>query len=494
MKNENMKRLVLMGLMGLMVLVGKEVSGQMVTLTKGNEGKTMDDEDVKSARFLGNDGDRFCWLMKEDDRDNDWSVFALDRDLNVRGHLSLPVDKEYKVVALIKNGPLANVVMVDSSRAKRTTVVQFSIDMDSLSLVDNKIDTVKNFEMAKGDCCIVWGATSEDGEFLGLLTVYQMTSKKQYSAVAMMYDREMNELWTREFPLGTTECVAVSNEGELVTLGHEREGASEHFDVAVLNARSGDSYRMTVNSERVNDMQIVNVQNRKVYCAGVFSPKESDPEDNLVGGTAMLVFDLDSTCVTGFTLCPFQNEDVNILLNKKTKKVQKEKIVPMVTVLAGAGTADGCVLAVGHRHTLHYMNANGSVTTSYYAQGLQLVAVNEKAEVKWVRNLRRNDMVYGSDELLYVSLFTEGDSVFLMKMESPKYPTEYDIAKEAKEYELGDKGNLVLYSVTEEGEVHKTILEQKTKHMLISSARSDDGNILMLTLNGRKSRMVEMSF
>ena len=59
------------GLMGLMVLVGQEVSGQMVTLTKGNEGKTMDDEDVKSARFLGNDGDRFCWLMKEDDRDND---------------------------------------------------------------------------------------------------------------------------------------------------------------------------------------------------------------------------------------------------------------------------------------------------------------------------------------------------------------------------------------------------------------------------------------
>ena len=38
----------------------------------------------------------------------------------------------------------------------------------------------------------------------------------------------------------------------------------------------------------------------------------------------------------------------------------------------------------------------------------------------------------------------------------------------------------------------KTVLEQKTKHAVVSGAKRGNNEMVMLTLDGNKSRMVEM--
>lgn len=478
----------------LMCLMCNDVAGQAVTLTKGNESKDVEDEDVLNSSYLGGCGSQSYWLTKEDDRGDDWSVYSVDRNMRVKKWLRLPVDENYELVAIAQDGSVASVIMVDSSSNKRTMVIKFSVDMDSMSLVEGKIDTIGNFALDKGDRCYVWGAVSGNGDYVGLLTLQQFTKKKQYVAVATMYDRGLEEQWRKEFPVGSTSCIAVTDQGELLTLGGEREKTAERFLVSVIAAGMGESYAVTVTCDRIQDMRILNVMGRKMICAGVFSPLESDPEDHLVAGTAMMVFDLDSTNITGFTLYPFQNEDVAILQNKKTKKVMRDKVVPMVVPLASTPMPYGAVMAVGHRHLLRYKNANGTVSTTYYAQGIHLVAIDENGGVKWVRNIRRNDYEKEEDGLMYVGLFDESDTVCLLKSECPKYPSDYNIAKEAKEYEMGDKGNLVLYRVAENGDVMKTTLEQKTKHMLVSAAKCEDGKVLMMTQKGNKSRLVEMGF
>lgn len=483
-----------MGLIGLMGLISNGAMAQGVTLTKGEESKKVDDESVLNSWYLGRNEEHIFWLTTDDDHDDDWCVLELDRNMAVLNRLALPLGEGFEVVAINQNGWMANVIMVDSSKAKRAVVVKFMVEMDSLELVDGKVDTLASFAMAKGDRCRVWGAVSPNGQYMGLLTLQEFRAKKQYTCKAMVFDRAMNELWNQEYPVGRTTSVAVSDMGELVTLGSGREGAEEHFFVSVINERGGDNYSMAVNCDRVNDMRIVNMLDRKMICAGVFSPTQSDPEDQLVGGTAMMVFDLDSTRITGFTLKPFENEDVNILMNKKTKKIQRDKEVPMVVPLASTATPWGAVLAVGHRHTLRYKNANGTISTTYYCQGIQLVAVDDNAEVKWVRNFRRNDFEKEEDDMLYIALFAQGDAAYLVKSENAKYPADYNIAKEAKEYEMGDKGNLVLYRVAESGDVTKDILEPKTKHMLVAAAMCDDGSVLLTTMRGKKSRLVEMGF
>lgn len=465
-----------------------------VGLVKGNESKAVDKEDVQHANFVGSIGEQSYWLTKEDDRDGDWSVFAVDLNMKDPKWLRLPIDEKYELVALARQGSMASVVMVDSSRSKKTMVVKFSVDLDSMSLVDGKIDTLCDYDLGKGDRCYVWGAVSDNGLYVGLLTLRQFKAKKQYVSEVALFDNGLNELWRKDFPVGTTSCLAVTDGGEVLTLGNERAGAAERFLVSVVGAKTGENYSMEVTCDRVKDMRIVSVSGRKMICAGLFSPTDTDPDDRLIGGTAMMAFDLDSAKITNFTLNPFQNEDVNILLNKKTKKVQRDKVVPMVVPLASTGMPWGAVLAVGHRHMLRFQNANGTVSTTYYTQGIQMVAIDTDGGVKWVRNMRRNDFEKGSDGLLYIGLFGEGDTVCMLKMESPKYPEEYNIAGEAKEYEAGEKGNLVLYRVAENGDVTKTILEPKTKHMLLMAAKSGEDSVLAVTQKGSKSRLVEMKF
>ena len=468
-------------------------SGEL-TLTMGNESKEVEDEDVLRAIYMGSAGNQTCWLTREDDNDDAWSAYSVDSNMHVSKWLRLPIKEEYELVSMIRNGSVASVIMVDSSNARNTLVLRFSVDMDSLMLMDDRIDTLANFKLDKGDHCFVWGAVSNNEQYMGLLTLQQFAKKKEYVSTATMYDRGMNELWSKEFPVGTTSCLAVSDYGEMLTLGSKREATAERFLVSVIDANMGENYSATVTCDRLQEMRIVNVLGRKMICAGIFSPNGTDLEDKLVRGTAMMAFDLDSATVTNFTLYPFQNEDVNILLNKKTKKVQRDKAVPMVVPLASAPMPYGAVLAVGHRHMLRYKNANGTVSTTYYTQGLQLVAIDENGGLKWVRNIRRNDIAKGNDDLLYIALFGSDDNVCLLKSESPKYPAEYNIASEAKEYEMGDKGNLVLYRVAENGDVTKSILEQKTKHMLVSAAKTEEGSVLLMTMKGSKSRLGVLKF
>jgi hypothetical protein len=185
----------------------------------------------------------------------------------------------------------------------------------------------------------------------------------------------------------------------------------------------------------------------------------------------------------------FQNEDKNIFLNKNTKKVQREQDMPMIAPLGCIRMPYGTVVASGHRHHLRYVNANGTVTDTYYGRGIHLIAFDTLGNVKWVRNLRRNDKTDIADEMLELQMFAVGDKAYVLKNEDVDDPEEYIITEEADEYEVGDKSNLVLYELSADGEVAKTLLERKTKHALASMGQRMDGNWVLLSFRGSKCRM-----
>lgn len=473
-------------------------TGQIITVSKGNPGKEMDEEAVKNAWYLGQRGEHECWLTRTEDgpksfvRRDDWQVVEVDRNLVVQSRLELPMSRLCEVVVARKIDDRADVILVDSSDSRGLTLMGVQVDLDSMRLRNHKIDTLAHYDLDPKDRSYVWGASSSSSDYMGVLVVLQKTKAQQYAAEAVVYDSEMEEFWRREYAVGSTSSMGVSDAGEMVTLGYDGEDDGVRFTINVLGRKSSDSYGMTMECDRIRYMQIVDIRNRKVQCAGLFSPLTSDPKEKMIGGTVSMMFDMDSTTVTRFLVRPFQNEDVNILVNKKTKKVQHDQEAPMVTPLAFARMPYGIVMAVGHRHVLRYKNANGTRESSYYAQGIHLEAFDETGNIMWSRNIRRNDMQKDSDEKLYIALFSSGDDVCLVKSENRKYPSGYDIAKEAKEFELGDKCNLVMYKVSVDGEVSKTILEQKTKHSLVSAAKRGEGDVVMLTLDGAKSRMVDM--
>lgn len=494
-----MKRLFLCLLWGFLTLSCNLATAQMVTITKCAESKNIDVESVMNGWYLGRDYEGHdCWLMRTDDgpssfvEDDDWQVVSLDCNLNVYNRLELPYTNKCSVAAVTTDDASAYMILVDSSESKKTVVLKASVNLDSLTLDSNRIDTVNVITFAKKDRCYIWVASSEDGDYVGMISLLQFTATKKYVAEAVLFDRQLNRLWGKEFPVGTTNGMVVTDEGEIVTMGYELDGAETHFTFNVISARAGDSFGLSLECDRVSDLQMVSLFNRSVICAGLYSSIKSDPREKLVAGTVSMAFDIDSMKITNFMLRPFQNEEVNIFLNKKTKKIQRDREVKMVAPLTSTATSYGAVMAVGHRHVLHYTNANGTVSDTYFAQGIHLEAFDDEGGLKWVRNIRRNDMEKDDEDGMYIALFAEGDTVCLVKSESPKEPSEYDIAKESKEYEVGEKSNLVLYRITENGDVTKTVLEKKTKFSLIGAAKRDDGSVVLITRKGRKIRQVEL--
>ena len=164
----------------------------------------------------------------------------------------------------------------------------------------------------------------------------------------------------------------------------------------------------------------------------------------------------------------------------------------MVSMLGTLRMPYGAVVAVGHRHRLRYTNANGTIENSWYARGIHLLAVDTLGELKWVRNIRRCDQTDITDGLLDIHLFADGDKACLLKNEHHKEPVEYIITEEAREYEVGDKSNLVLYSISGNGVVSKDLMEKETKQMLAGMGRRMDGSWILLSFRGSKCRKAVM--
>jgi len=176
--------------------------------------------------------------------------------------------------------------------------------------------------------------------------------------------------------------------------------------------------------------------------------------------------------------------------NKKTKKYHDKFFLDYVRPLGHAAASWGSVFAVGRHFVEHVADANGIVSDegTHFAVGVQVIAVDDNAEVLWARNFRRNDIQEEGEPRLFISLTCDDSTAVMVKSESPKYPAIYDIGKEAKKWKSGSKSNLVLYRIATNGDVSKTLIESKTKQMLVQSVQLPDGSLQLLTQHGGKTR------
>lgn len=490
------------------IALSTTVWGQLnITLKKGEESKKTDREMVANGYYLATVEGLDLWLTQSSEgakgfeEDEDWQVVGVNDNLFPLVRRELKKTNHCKVLTVTTSDKWASALLVDSSERRETAILKAIVSLDSLKLRNGAVDTVRTFKYAKKDRCHVWGAVSANGEFAATLSVVEYKERKQYIAIASMYDAELEMLWEREYAVGTVDAIYVTDDGQLLTVGLEeqKKGNSradkmteEKIIISVIDKKGGDTYGITIQCERLKDFQIVNVVDNKMMCMGLFSPAESDEEDDLTGGVVAMSFSLDSLAMNGFTMRYFQNEDINILKNEKTKKIQKDRALPSVGPLNYVRTEDGAVVVASYKPVENNVNANGTYSGLYAIKGIHVVAFDADAKVKWVHNLRCNDVQEGSDDLLHPAVFMVDAGLCVVKSESRKEPEEYIISKDAREYEVGDKGNLVLYRFDDKGEVSKWVLEKKTKYSVGSAAVREDGTVLLMTVCDNKTRKVEM--
>lgn len=454
-------------------------------LQRGAESKALDMDDLMKGRYIGRSERADVWVMEG--RRHVKQVVRMD--LNMQSVQSTPLAKSgdlQVLAATLDDEGDASVLLADQSDNRHSRVL-------AARTVREGYDTLLNWEHGRRDNCMLWGASSPSGDRLAFVAVLQLNETKQYRTWIAVYDQKLQLLWEREFALGSLSDVMVTDSGRVVTLGIEEDEVETHFIFNTMDAHGASSYDATVKCDPIREVHLASVVGPVAVAAGTYMPTGMRKADRYTAGVIGLAFDLDVAELKGVTMRPFQNEDMNVFLNKKTKKIQRSQVMDHVKTLATMPTGYGAVVALSHQR-LEETSEEGGTRRDGYSVGVHLVAVDTTGHVRWVRNVRRMAHQKGGDDQLKVGLASMGDRICMVMNESAKEPTVYDIANAGREVEPGDKGNIVVYTMDEDGTTNKLLLEVKSKQTVMRALPSADGSLLYYTLRGSKCRAAELKF
>ena len=457
-------------------------------LMKGMEGKRLSEEELTAMRYVGVQNNMDAWITEG--RKHVKQLVLTDVNLEPVSVAPIEGSGNKEVLAASIDGHRTGVMLVERGN-RRTTVYRCELDADSRAMVES-YDTVVTFDYGRKDNCMVWAATSPSGLYNALICIVQMKETSQYTTYSALFDGRMHKIWEKEYALGSLHDVFVTDEGTVVTLGEEREAEESHFIFNVMDSVRASSYDAVVKCDPVAELHLTNMVGSRAIAVGTFRPSGGKKVEKLTAGVLTMAFDIDAAALAGISMRPFQNEDMNIFLNQKTKKLQKGQECDHVATLGYVPTPYGAVLALGRVLEVEKSSNGGSVSREGYAMGVHLVAVDTSGRVRWVRNLRRNDV--NEDGKPTLGIACSGHKICVVKSEHSKMPAIYDISDEAKQFKQGDKGCVALYTVDPDGNTARLLLEAKSKLTVFRAYSRLDGTLVYLSVRGGKTRLAELKW
>ena len=472
-----MKRLITIALM----LVTAGLNAQVV-IDKGDENRRIDADIMAEATYAGSHNGQTLWAAHVK---NGWQVIGADHQMETTRTQGVKTGAD-ELLAAAHSEDTVVLLLADRSHKGRTDVLVARFT----AVGHSTIDTLATYAYGKKDKCLLWGATSPSGNHMALCAIVEYTETKQYSARMTMLDAGGHTEWQREYALGTMEQLYVTDDGRMATLGTEHDGTTLHLIINYADRAHAVTDDATVVCETPRELRIANVVDGHMIALGTIPGNGFRGAEELCGGTIAFAYDLEKGRTVGFTIRPFSNEDIDILYNKPTKKMQHDLLCEHATPLGYVALPYGAAMVMGRNFEKISLADNGTEEHAFSRVGLHIVASDTGANFVWVRNLRRNDWQKSHPDLLYVGLMAAGDTLCIVKSESRKMPAIYEIGKEAKQLKMGDKNNMVLYRLMADGEVKKDILEAGSKHSVLCLTPQGD----IITARGSHTRHVKLSF
>lgn len=457
---------------------------------KGQENRKISSENLASLPIVGEYNNRDVFFTEG--KKHIKQVEAIDLNLIPFTRVPIPHSSEWEPLAVAIEGQKGAAMFVDRSSSKRTSVMGCSFDLVTGAAATP--DTLFTVPHGRRDECLVWAATSPDGTTMAFIAIIQYNDRHEYQTFVALYDSELARLWVRDCPLDAMHEMLLTDEGRIVTLGLQSEGNDARFVFNVISKTRCETMYATLKCDPIKEIHLANLVGSRAIALGLYQPSQGRNADRYTQGIFGLSFDVDSAVLHGFTMRPFQNEDINILLNKHTKKMQRDLHCDHVELLDYTPVSYGAAMAVGRILNVEKTTNAGAVKHERYALGAHIAVVDTLGNFKWVRNIRRNEKAAKNIELVSLSIVPEGDRVCVVKSENAKEPLIYDISKEGREYKIGDKGNLVVYAINPEGDVEKILIERKTEQSHLRSKLHRDGKLAIYTGSNNRTRMAELSF
>ena len=460
------------------------------TVTYGGESRDMEPAMLRNGKYLGKYEGKLCWAIGSYGQRK--RVVMLDSNMTLTSSLELPESSEScELVTATYDDGKAYLMYVDSNYDKMTLLFASTVDLATMTPAEGTMPMRLTDSLSYGrkDHCYVWGATSPDGKTAAVIYIVEYTERMQYSARAILFDNHLQEQWVKDYALGSMENLCVTNDGTMVTLGYEDDGDETHFIFNILSRDRAESFDAVVQCNHVRQLKLAGIVGNKAMAVGTFSPAEGRWSDQLCEGVLTMAFDIESASLTGFNMRTFQNEELNILLNMKTKKVQRYQDIDLVSISGYTTTNYGAVVAVGRNWHLNRTEDNGTTSLSYHRMGLHIVATDTNGHITWMRNLRRNDVQAKDDYLLGLDMTSRDGVTYIMRSEHRRTPQIYDIGREAKQLMMGEKTMMALYTIDADGEVQKNVLEARTPFSLLRTIPQSDGTLMTIGAAGHRTRI-----
>lgn len=480
-------------LLAVLLLGFAAAAQRSFTLTTGAESRNVDAAMLGESKYLGQYEGLHCWAGGKEGEQK--VVMLTDHNMMPMSSMVLPESSEgCKIMTATMDDGRACLTLVDSSYAKMTFIYSSVIDLATMRPADSTAPMVlvDSLGYGRNDHCYAWGAVSPNGHYAAIIYIVEYTERHQYSARAILYDAQLREQWRKDYALGSMENLAVTDDGTMVTLGYEDEGDETHFIFNILERNRAESFDAVVACNHIRQLKLAGVTGRKAMGVGTFSPAEGRYRDQLCEGVMTMVFDIDNASLLGFNMSTFQNDDLNMMLNEKTRRVQRYQDIDLVSVSGATVTDWGAVVAVGRNWRLNRTEDNGTTSIAYHRMGLHLVGVDTTGRVTWRRNIRRNDVQREEDGLLGLHMTSHEGVTYIVKNEPRRTPATYDISRESKQLVMGEKSALALYTISANGEMYKELLVPRTPYSLLHCIQRNDGSLLLVSTDGRRVQMGEV--
>lgn len=470
-----MKRLIIIAMM-----LAAFTSQAQLQLNAGLESKAVSADVLEKGTMVGRYDDNSVWLTAIR---HGWRLMALDRDLQVVQAAEMEINAD-KLLAATMNGNTATMILLTQEK-KNTRVMVAHLSLEG----ESSVDTLADYNMpGRKDQCLVWGATSQLGNYMAVVTVRLYADSAEYIPTAYLVAPRGNVVYKHEFAMTSIDQIFVTDNGRIVTLATDNTEAGVEIMVNYVTANITDTSRNSIPCDPLRDIKIVNVVGNRMVAIATTSGR-GRKGDNACNGMMAMSFDLDSAKVHKCTSQRFTTEDINVLYNRYLRKGVKSMVAENVSILGCVPTSYGGAMAITRSFEEQTTTNDGIYHHLFQHMGIHVVGANTEGELAWVSNIRCHDMQENNGNKLYLGINGDGKNVYIYKTENPKDSYTYDINRAAKVQKTGKKGNLVRYAILPNGFVEKAVLERKTKHNFLLVTANQE----IITVRGRKLRRATVS-
>ncbi len=410
-------------------------------------------------------------------------VVALNDNMNTVRSIEIPDTKDrYAQTATFYEGK----IYILTSRKEKGNVYYERIAVDPATMQQiGEIKSIYTYTSERKDDSYQWIEQSPNGTLSALVHITTNRKSDKFEAVEIMLDEEMNIEWRRDYPIYSLTNMMVTDDGEIITLGSGKAGVY----ISVLNeSNSIDIQEKT--SVTVTNTKLIGYKDGKILGIGIGVNRDDKNDIQYFGISADVKKQEINIGYQSLT-----DADKNVFRNNDIGRKAYTPGFETLDLLHCQPTDFGGVATIQCRWAVETCNQNGGCSITSYISGILIFGVDQNGDIVWHHAIRSAQKQNGLFSHLTNALCVEGNDVYFLTAESPKWPTHYTIEKKVKFKKMNNgTKSLAVYHINANGAITKNVEKMKKALVINDNTKKFGDTHIGFIIYSSGIAMIKMKF